>query len=262
MLAEIHGKISSTGSNLSDRLEDKLTGDFFGTLRYLPFEHGLKNILQPVDFSSLKIQNKWSNLLIEGEGHAVDFSFWHRDERDEIDLLINFNNKVIGIEVKYLSGLSSEDSIDNPSLLFDHENSINQLSRYARLLERTAKGKEAFLLFLAPYQMTKAVKINLIDRSIISPAVNLGFLSWQDIASSLIEIDLSSLEEGARIIIRDLIGLLAKKDLIHFRGFKCKQTVTHEHYTYKQLIKDTNENIKWPTTFIKEDEKYVYFNRL
>jgi|GEM_PF-4181867 len=34
MLAEIHNKISGTGSNLSDRLEDQLTGDFFGTLRY------------------------------------------------------------------------------------------------------------------------------------------------------------------------------------------------------------------------------------
>ena len=29
MLAEIHNKISQSGSNLSERLEDKLTGDFF-----------------------------------------------------------------------------------------------------------------------------------------------------------------------------------------------------------------------------------------
>jgi hypothetical protein len=36
MIAEIENKISPTGSNLSDRLEDKLTGDVFGSLSYLP----------------------------------------------------------------------------------------------------------------------------------------------------------------------------------------------------------------------------------
>ncbi|MFU1797790.1 hypothetical protein ACM1RC_28260 [Paenibacillus azoreducens] len=33
MIAEIHSKISSSGSNLSNRLEDQLTGDFFGDIR-------------------------------------------------------------------------------------------------------------------------------------------------------------------------------------------------------------------------------------
>ena len=45
MIAEIHGKISSSGSNLSDRMEDKLTGNFFGNLRYLPYEKGFKLLL-------------------------------------------------------------------------------------------------------------------------------------------------------------------------------------------------------------------------
>ena len=40
-IAEIKGKISSTGSNLSDRLEDLLTSDVFGPLRYIPFDEGL-----------------------------------------------------------------------------------------------------------------------------------------------------------------------------------------------------------------------------
>ena len=45
MIAELHGKISSSGSNLSDHLEDKLTGDVFGVLRYLPFHIGMAQIL-------------------------------------------------------------------------------------------------------------------------------------------------------------------------------------------------------------------------
>jgi len=46
MIAEIHGKLSSTGSNLSDRLEDQLTGDVFGTLRYIDNLVGLFPVLQ------------------------------------------------------------------------------------------------------------------------------------------------------------------------------------------------------------------------
>lgn len=45
VIAELHNKISQNGSNLSDRLEDQLTGDFFGSIRYLPFEIGLKPVL-------------------------------------------------------------------------------------------------------------------------------------------------------------------------------------------------------------------------
>lgn len=50
LLAEIHGKISSDGSNLSERLEDQLTANVFGTSRYLPFHKGIKPILSKAVF--------------------------------------------------------------------------------------------------------------------------------------------------------------------------------------------------------------------
>lgn len=45
MIAEIHKKLSVNGNELLDRSEDKLTGDFFGRLRYLSFNKGLKIFL-------------------------------------------------------------------------------------------------------------------------------------------------------------------------------------------------------------------------
>ena len=45
MIVEIKGKISSIGSNLSDKSEDKLTRDLFGTLRYISFNKVSKSIL-------------------------------------------------------------------------------------------------------------------------------------------------------------------------------------------------------------------------
>ncbi len=35
MIADIYGKISRFGTNLSETLEDKLTGDLFGAFRYI-----------------------------------------------------------------------------------------------------------------------------------------------------------------------------------------------------------------------------------
>jgi len=52
MIAEIYGKISSDGRNLSDQLEDKLTGDVFGALRYIDFRHGLFPLLRKAYFLS------------------------------------------------------------------------------------------------------------------------------------------------------------------------------------------------------------------
>jgi len=45
-IAEIHGKISSSGSNISDRLEDLLTADVFGTFKYLVDPTALINFLE------------------------------------------------------------------------------------------------------------------------------------------------------------------------------------------------------------------------
>lgn len=41
MIAELHNKISSNSSVNYERSEDELTGNFFGTLRYMPFNKGM-----------------------------------------------------------------------------------------------------------------------------------------------------------------------------------------------------------------------------
>ena len=44
MIAEISGKVNRQNTNLSELSEDELTGNFFGSLRYIPFDKGMKNI--------------------------------------------------------------------------------------------------------------------------------------------------------------------------------------------------------------------------
>ena len=44
MIADIKGKISRSGSNLTANLEDNLT-EMYGALRYIPFNKAMKPIL-------------------------------------------------------------------------------------------------------------------------------------------------------------------------------------------------------------------------
>ena len=90
MVEEFYGKISQSGSNLSDNLEDKLTGDFFGTLRYMDFCDGLQPILCGALRKSEKQQAE-SKAAIQLIGNAnctnikdeEHIKFWPKHDRGE-----------------------------------------------------------------------------------------------------------------------------------------------------------------------------------
>ncbi|WP_010632471.1 hypothetical protein [Sporolactobacillus vineae] len=131
MIAEIHNKISQTNSNHSERLEDNLTGDFFGTLRYLPFERGLNYVLSTAQFNEENANIHWHKFINSLHGYPFNFQFWKRIQNDEIDLLLTSERAVIGIEVKLDSMLSSEDEdTEKPT---DYIESKNQLARYSKI---------------------------------------------------------------------------------------------------------------------------------
>lgn len=262
LLAEIHNKISQDGSNLSDRLEDKLTGDFFGAVRYLPFELGLKHVFTTADFYHKDINENWNNIVRKQKGYMAQMEFWYRDEEGEIDVLITSDKMVIGIEIKYLSGISSEDQDD--AIPFDYTESLNQLARYSRMIEKLSGRREAYLLFLAPYKTMKTVMKSILNRSIISPSVGLGFMCWEDILESLKTINLNGLEAGQQLIINDLQTLLTKKGFIRFNGFNIKvttnQPIMKAAYSFKCKSFISEETWNWPTKIIEEDVSYVYYN--
>ena len=111
MIAEIHGKISLMGSNLHDRREDQLTGDFFGAIRYLPFEIGLLPVLR----RARPVTGQFVIDLPKVNGYDYEIEFWQTyDPHGEIDVLLKTRTRdlVCGIEVKYQSGLSSDDADD------------------------------------------------------------------------------------------------------------------------------------------------------
>ena len=216
MIADIKGKLSRTGHNLNDMLEDNLTGNFFGALRYIPFDLALRNIL-----SSAVYPSKLGDLIgkISADFWSDKIEFWPYDKEGEIDALLNFDDMIIGIEVKYASGLSSEDGIDNSSMIDNQsiieEPSENQLSKESRIISRKGAGKTKILLFIANSESCRTVYEDVTKRNIISNDVQLAYISWQSILVELKKLKLD--ERYYQVIIDDLISLLTKKG---FESFK------------------------------------------
>jgi len=205
MVEEFYGKISRSGSNLSDNLEDKLTGDFFGTLRYLEFCDGL----QPILCGALRISEKQQETsqtaiqLIENVNctnirDEEYIKFWPKHDLGELDVLLDFDNCCVGIEVKLNSGLSSDD----------------QLIREAEILCDLAEDKEKILLFIAGHE--SCVSVYRAYKAVIrKQGVCFVFASWEDILQSMKDLlnggDGSKYTSGQRLMISDWVKLLTRK---------------------------------------------------
>ena len=219
MIAEIKGKLWQTGHNLNESLEDNLTGNFFGALRYIPFDLALRNILVAGVYPS-----KVGDLIgkISADFWSDKIEFWPKADEGEIDALLNFDDTIIGIEVKYASGLSSDDDIDNSTMIdkqsVEAEDSKNQLSRESRIVSRKGAGKTKILLFIANSESCRTVYEDLTKRNIISNDVQLAYISWQSILVELKKLKLD--DRYYQVIIDDLISLLMKKG---FESFKDMQ---------------------------------------
>jgi len=205
MVEEFYGKISRSGSNLSDSLEDKLTGDFFGTFRYMDFCDGLQPILCGALHKSEKHQEETQTAVqliekanctnIRDEEHI---KFWPKHDLGELDVLLEFDNCCIGIEVKFKSGLSSDD----------------QLIREAEILCDLAKDKEKILLFIAGPE--SCVSVYRAYKAVIrKQGVCFVFASWEDILQSMKDLlnggNESKYTFGQRLMISDFVRLLTRK---------------------------------------------------
>ncbi|MDE7311184.1 MAG: hypothetical protein K2N87_06110 [Eubacterium sp.] len=245
MIAEIRGKVKE---------EDELTGNFFGNLRYISFQKGMKKILRN-GIRPIKLQRMIDSV---NEQYWDDCLFlWERvkenDRFTELDARLDFQSVVVGIEVKYKSGLSSEDGEDWEDR--SAEDSINQLSREARVLKAVGAGKKKLLLLLADeFVCADTIKgINVVD------GVQLGYLSWQEVLIQLKE--LKELNRFEQLIVSDLIDLLEKKGFLRFSGFELQMPeVLDEDYWQFRIDEDslTEDSFSFCFHEMVEEQYYEY----
>jgi hypothetical protein len=205
MIAEIKNK----GKNETISSEDELTGNFFGSLRYLPFSKGLKYILKSAIYpkSLEKMLDR-----IDAEEWDEKITFWRSIGGCEPDVLLTFANAVILIEVKYHSDLSSPD----------------QLVKYGKLLDDYAGEKEKILILLAREGDARRIYDSSITSKEQSQLGNVcfGYITWQsayDALESLIAD--GNLNMFEKVIICDLVDLLCQKGFERFCSFDTNRLV-------------------------------------
>ena len=214
MIAEIYHKFSTD-------LEDVLTGDFFGVMRYMPFNRGLNQIFKNYAVSE---DPQVMHILSNAADGDFNFEFWKRSENGlvEIDGFIPLTSVGIGIEVKYRSGLSGGD----------------QLEKEAQVLDEWCNGKEKLLILIGEAEEAKAIYIENKDKRVFRD-VHLAYLSWQDILLGLDQILISSSYE--KKMIEDLKTLLREKGFVSFEGFSIDQPVVDKDICWTM---DGNDFVK------------------
>lgn len=206
MIAEIYHKVSSNQ-------EDELTGNFFGTMRYLPFDRGLNQIFKHYVVSEDPRVKEWFRSWTADD---VTMEFWKRsaDNRVEIDAYLSLEHAGIGIEVKYQSGLSGEE----------------QLEKEAEVIRREwCKSERCLLLLIAGEETAKNI-YQAHFRHEIFKDVPLAYLTWQNVLRGLDKvITVSPFEER---MVEDLRLLLMKKGFHAFEGFEWEQPRIREDLGY------------------------------
>lgn len=214
MIAEIYHKFSTD-------LEDVLTGDFFGAMRYMPFNRGLNQIFKNYAVSE---DPQVTHILSNAADDDFNFEFWKRSENGlvEIDGFIPLTSVGIGIEVKYRSGLSGGD----------------QLEKEAQVLDEWCNGKEKLLILIGEAEEAKAIYIENKDKRVFRD-VHLAYLSWQDILLGLDQVLISSSYE--KKMIEDLKTLLREKGFVSFEVFSIDQPVVDKDICWTM---DGNDFVK------------------
>lgn len=163
---------------------------------------------------------------------APQLKLWPYDVEGELDVLIEFEQLIIGIEVKLFSSLSSDDDIHNVDDVL--EKSKNQLARESRILAKMAPTKQKLLLLLAPRSACLAIFEDVQVRRIIEPSVHFGYVSWQDFLHHATQLQ-PKLADYEALIIRDIIELLTRKGFEDFNTMHvdAQPVIREAYFTFK-----------------------------
>lgn len=223
MFAEIHKKVPSAWRNW----EDILTGSFFGIIRYTQ-KNGfvLNKLLSKTQFSTKKenteTTDKFEKNLISIEQMPINVTFWKRFGKgnDEIDLLLEYEDFVIGIEVKHNSGL--HDGKD------DEGKWLGQLQKYGMLIKEYCPDKTHYLILLAKQSDAKRLyqeRENYVKEKF---GETFGYISWEVFHEELESIKINNDEKWLNIILDDLINYLDSKGFAGFNRFDLEYFCTNK----------------------------------
>jgi len=224
VMAELGGKISRTGANISDRSEDLLTSDVFGALRYLPPDEGLIRILCTAKrFSDGKC-------FEFGEGEVLrETLFWNRLKESEPDVILVFEKSVVFIEVKYLSSKSGHFSEELDAMTNLEAASSDQLYReFVDLHNYKGEFERRFLIYLSAHRKMPDEDLRAGSRAIsvldakLTPLfeMNTFWLSWYEVYTTVLQLIADQRDPYRIQLLSDIKNLLFKKGFRYFQGYR------------------------------------------
>lgn len=227
-IAELSGKLSASGSNVHERLEDLLTSNVFGALRYLQDGSAVVQLVGDAvrqDGSCHTLREDieedldWRTLVTGAQTRAI-VSFWPRLGRSEPDVLYEWIGQssrfCLLLEVKYLSGKSgvglSEDDDGMPAL-------SDQLARERLdLIDRLERADHGALVYLTVHPVVPDSDIRAtlesIERMGVPGPPHIYWTNWQSIYRNLLALNDPAVRTTNEVrLLADMQRLLEHKGL-------------------------------------------------
>lgn len=233
-IAELHGKISHTGANLHDQMEDLLTSDVFSVCKYVrPATLLLPFLRTAIDLYGTSVGNALSEHVSE-----VDYCFWPLLQHSEPDLLLclhvgNGKHILVMVEAKYYSPKSGR--LLEMEDLEVAQGPSDQLAReYLDLLDahqhfglQNQDIQYRCLIYLTAHRFIpiKSLQESMSEilHHVSASAVNLLWTSWFKLHPLLREETYWLPWE--KPILQDLCLLMERKAMIAFSGFRSLQNL-------------------------------------
>ena len=262
-IAEIYGKISGAGSNLSERMEDLLTSDIFGCMRYLPVDKALLPFL----YTARSFQGKSFN--IQDRILKTHYSFWpwlrsHDCIPCQPDVLIGLEIEgyyvhLILVEAKYYSGLSSdEDERPEPNDQLARElDNLHGVSCASLGWASQLNIASRTLLFITQDMgMPPALLAQSLDeyKRKRKRDSDIFWTSWRFLPSILERaIEKERVTEHIAVL-GDMLSLVLRKGLIMFQGI---EPLT-EDFAVPDFYHITQSKYAWPDIPESLEINYIY----
>lgn len=262
-IAEIHGKIADTGTNLSERMEDLLTSDIFGCMRYIPAEKVL------IPFLNTARSFRGNSFATRGKISKVHYSFWPWLKSSgripcEPDIVLGLQEEdncihLVLVEAKYYSGLSSEED--------EREEPNDQLARQLDNLDVISLATLGWnpqlditsrrLLFITQHM---GIPRDLLAQSLAEYTRkrnrdgDIFWTSWRFLPSILEKsLELETISESIAVL-KDMLSLLIRKGLVMFQGIKA---VMH-HFDLPDFYHFAVKGYVWPDIPEPIEVDYTY----
>ena len=225
-IAELHGKLNpERPAGAHERMEDLLTSDVFGTMKYVGWQYGFTNWLRSAQSPDAKHYAKHV-LPSDDIIRSVHFVFWPLLKNNrEPDLLIGFETVTgeivqLMIEAKYFSGASDiEIDIEDSTPELSGNQIADQVNcfpdRFPNVQNKVIQNVHMYVT------ADDSCPLQTYERAadyILKKEIPLFWINWQSLSFFLK--DIHTEDQGRQSMINDLLKLMQRKNLIPFDGFK------------------------------------------